>query len=188
MLEGELVRLRALEPSDAALLQRWVNDREVTHFTSARYLFSLQSEEAWVRERPPNSLANGVRLAIETKDGRHIGILQLLETRLEDRKAELAITIGEKDCWSQGYGTDAVVTALRFAFHQMNLHRVWLTTLEYNERAIACYRKCGFQEEGRLRQEVFKFGRFWDFVIMGVLRNDFETLHGAAQAEGGSDA
>lgn len=175
MLEGELVRLRALERSDAERLHAWVNDGEVTHHTSARYQRSLLDEERWFDELPPNGFG-GVRLAIETKDGRYIGTVQLLEPRPEDRKAELAIVIGEKDCWSKGYGTDAVMTVLRFAFHEMNLHRVWLTTLEYNERAIACYRKCGFREEARLRQEVFKHGRYWDFVLMGILRPEFDAL------------
>jgi RimJ/RimL family protein N-acetyltransferase len=178
MIEGRLVRLRAQEQSDAGALQRWMNDPEVAYFTSARYPMSLHAEEDWLAARAKNSYADGVRLAIETKDGRHIGRLALVETRMEDRKAELQITIGEKDCWSQGYGTDAVLTALRFAFACMNLHRVWLTTLEYNHRAVACYRKCGFVEEGRLRQEVFKDGRFWDFIIMGVLRDEFDALYG----------
>ena len=179
MLEGTLVRLRPLEPADLEREYRWINDREVTRYLAARYPISMAEEERWLRELPANDFTHGVRLAIETKDGVHIGNLDLHQPNAEDRKAGLAITIGEKDCWSKGYGTDAIVTLLRFAFHEMNLHRVWLTTVEYNERAIACYLKCGFQEEARLRQDVFRHGRYWDFVQMGILRNEFEALHGA---------
>lgn len=188
MLEGQVVNLRALEVTDAERVYRWVNDRDVTRFTSARYPYSMADEEAWLRDMAMNSYGDGVRLAIETKAGEHIGTLELRETRSEDRKAELAVTIGEKGYWSRGYGTDAVLTALRFAFHEMNLNRVWLTTMEYNSRAIACYKKCGFSDEGRLRQETFKGGRYWDFTIMGVLRREFEALHDAQLLEGGSDA
>lgn len=182
MLHGDLVRLRSLEISDAERAHTWVNDREVTQFTSARYPYSVATEEAWLRDMPANSFVAGVRLAIETKAGAHIGIMELRETRPEDRKAELVITIGEKEYWSQGYGTDAIMTALRFAFDEMNLHRVWLTTMEYNDRAVACYEKCGFTEEGRLREETFKAGKYWDFRIMGVLREEFEAQHGASSA------
>lgn len=181
MLEGELVRLRALEPPDVERAHAWINDREVKNFTAQRYPLSRAGEETWLREVPTNSFVDGVRLAIETKVGDVIGILSLRETRVEDRKAELAVTIGEKDYWSRGHGTDAIVTALRFAFDEMNLHRVWLTTLEYNDRALACYKKCGFTVEGRLRQEMYKAGRYWDLTVMGVLRDAFEELHGAAK-------
>ena len=60
----------------------------------------------------------------------------------------------------------------------MNLHRVWLHAFEFNERAIACYKKCGFQIEGRLRQHRYSEGRYWDTIVMGILRDEFEALHG----------
>ena len=66
MLHGELVRLRSLEISDAERAHAWVNDREVTQFTSARYPYSVATEEAWLRDMPANSFAAGVRLAIES--------------------------------------------------------------------------------------------------------------------------
>ncbi len=188
MLEGRLVRLRALEAADLEREYRWVNDDEVTQYlASIRYPMSRADEERWLRDRPANSFASGVTLAIETKDGAHIGNLGLQRLEPEDRKAELSIMIGDKSCWSKGYGTDAVTTLLRFAFHEMNLHRVWLSTLEYNERAISCYCKCGFVEEARLRQDVFRHGRYWDFIVMGVLREEFDALHASAEdAVGGS--
>jgi RimJ/RimL family protein N-acetyltransferase len=46
--------------------------------------------------------------------------------------------------------------------------------VEYNQRAIACYRRCGFHEEARLRQDVYRHGRYWDFVLMAILREEFE--------------
>ncbi len=177
MLEGKLVRLRALEPKDIERAYTWINDREVTRYLTARYPLSHADEQRWLDEAPTNGFANGVRLAIETKDGVHIGNLDLNQTRPEDRKAGLGIMIGEKAYWSNGYGTDAIVTLLRFAFHEMNLNRVWLQVFEFNERAIACYQKCGFKEEGRLRQDYYHDGRYWDSVAMGILRGEFDALH-----------
>ena len=62
---------------------------------------------------------------------------------------------------------------LRFAFEELNLHRVSLTVLDTNERAIACYRKCGFVEEGRLREDWYQEGRYHDLIVMGVLAPEF---------------
>jgi len=176
--------MRPMEPDDTERCYRWFNDEEVIgNLAAVRYSISLAHEERWLRERPQMSFANGVFLAIETRDGRHIGTTSLYDVRSEDRRAGLAITIGEKDAWAKGYGTDAVVTLLRFAFGEMNLHRVCLMTLEYNERARACYRKCGFREEARLRQHVFRHGRYHDFITMGILRDELDAQH-----EGGHHA
>ena len=191
MLEGNLVRLRALEPSDLERVYSWINDREVTRYIAARYPMSRADEERWLRGSSPNSFGGGVQLAIEVKNGEvqnggtnevaHIGNIDLVEVRPEDRKAGLGVMIGDKDYWSNGYGTDAVVTILRFAFHEMNLNRVWLHAFDFNERAQACYRKCGFQEEGRLREHYYTEGRYHDSVVMAVLRHEFEALHGVGK-------
>ena len=189
MLEGKLVRLRAREPDDVERAYTWINDRVVTQFLTARYPLSRADEQRWL-EGTTSGFADGVHLAVDTLEGVHIGNIDLTETRAEDRKAGLGVMIGEKKYWSNGYGTDAIVTLLRFAFEEMNLNRVWLTALEFNDRAIACYKKCGFQEEGRLRQELFSGGRYHDLVAMGVLRDEFAALYGtgATSGEGDRDA
>ena len=77
MLEGTLVRLRAMEPEDLEDAYKWVNDREVTLWmTSLRYPVSRKDEQKWIDDAPTNSFG-GVRLAIETKDGKHIGGINL---------------------------------------------------------------------------------------------------------------
>jgi len=177
MMEGKLVRLRPLEPGDLERAYAWMNDPEVTYSLGRRYPIPRAEEERWLREAASaNSFTNGLHLAIETKEGMLIGSIDLRNTNPEDRRAALGIVIGEPEYWSKGYGADAIMTVLRFAFHQMNLNRVSLEAFESNERALACYRKCGFREEGRLRQDRFKHGRYWDTIVMGVLREEFEAL------------
>ncbi len=183
MLEGQLVRLRALEPSDAARAYNWINDREVTQYLLMRYPMSLAAEQQYLEEAAKKNSFEDTRLAIETKDGVHIGMCGLHRGRAEDRKATLGIMIGDKSYWSKGHGTDATLTLLHYAFEQLNMNRVDLHVFEFNDRAIACYRKCGFVDEGRLREEYFQDGRYWDLIAMGILRREFEALHGAATAE-----
>ena len=178
MLEGELVRLRAPEPDDLDRCHRWMNDPEVTRFLEGgRYPLSMAHEREWLDNAMTNrSGFSNVLLAIETKEGGvHIGNAGLHEASAEHRTAKLGIVIGEKDCWSKGYGTDTVRTLLRFAFGQMNLNRVELGTFDFNERAQACYRKCGFVEEGRRREDRYIDGRYCDLLIMGILRREWEA-------------
>jgi RimJ/RimL family protein N-acetyltransferase len=181
MIKGRLVNLRGVELDDLDRDVRWVNDTEVTRHLNMRYPLSRSAEEEWLKGvavRPGSY--ESINFAIETKDGIHIGNLGFHEVHPEDRKARLGIMIGDKDYWSKGYGTDAMLTFLRFAFDEMNLHRVDLTVDAENERALACYRKCGFVEEARLRQERYSSGRYFDQLVMGILRGEFYAAHGVA--------
>ena len=91
------------------------------------------------------------------------------------RRAEIGIVVGEKSEWSKGLGTDTVRLVLCYAFQELGLNRVELTTDEDNARAIRCYEKVGFKPEGRLRQDRFQEGRYVDTVIMGLLREEYSA-------------
>ncbi len=180
MIEGTRVNLRAIEMTDLERCQRWINDREVTRRLAMRYPMSMVAEETWLRELTSKPMSfDAVFFAIDTKDGRHIGNIDLRGVQVENRASMLGIMIGERDCWSQGYGSDAIRTLLGFAFDEMNLNRVELHVFDENERAIACYRKCGFIEEGRLRQDVYYDGAYHDVVVMSVLREEFDAARTA---------
>jgi RimJ/RimL family protein N-acetyltransferase len=173
MLEGVLVNLRASEMTDLDRNTRWINDRDVTRFLAIRYQMSRLAEEAWMRDLISKPMTyERPFFAIETKDGVHVGNVNLFGLRTEDRRAELGIMIGDKSRWSQGLGSDALRTLLRFGFEEMNLNRVELFTYAYNERAYAAYRKCGLVEEGRRRQALYRGGAYHDFIVMVVLRDD----------------
>ena len=180
-IEGRLVRLRAIDVTDSERARVWINDREVTRNLMARYPISLASEQEWAQGAAKSVDYRDVRLGIETKDGVHIGFCGLHHGRPEDRHAELGIMIGDKGYWDKGYGTDTMLTLVRFGFDQMNLHKVTLGVFAPNERAQAVYRKVGFVEEGRARDDYFQDGRYWDIVRMSVLEDEFRALHGVAE-------
>lgn len=178
MLTGKLVRLRAVEAEDLDRYYAWINDSEVIEYLAAIGLpFSRAQEEEWLQRAMRQTAPPEISLAIETiEEGRHIGSIGLHDVRPLSTKATLGIMIGDKSCWSQGYGTDAILTLLRFVFDEMNLHRVALEVHEENARAIACYHKCGFVEEGRLRDDRFRRGEYRDTLIMGILASEFRAL------------
>jgi RimJ/RimL family protein N-acetyltransferase len=181
MLTGKLVRLRAVEMDDLDRYLAWINDLEVVQFlaTAAPHPVSRAQEEEWVRKAATQTQPPEITFAIETLDvSRHIGSVSLHRVGHPARHAALGILIGDKTCWTRGYGTDTIVTMLRYAFEELNLNRVWLEVHDFNLRAIACYRKCGFIEEGRLRQDRYRNGEYGDTLVMGVLRDEFRALHG----------
>jgi RimJ/RimL family protein N-acetyltransferase len=64
--------------------------------------------------------------------------------------------------------------ALRFAFDELNLHRLQLTAFSYNERAVALYEKLGFRQEGVFREFLQRDGRRHDMILFGLLRHEWE--------------
>jgi hypothetical protein len=70
-------------------------------------------------------------------------------------------------------GTDAMRVMLRYVFNELNLRRVSLIVFEYNLRAIRSYEKVGFVHEGRVRRVMQRDGRRWDFLYMGILREEW---------------
>lgn len=61
-----------------------------------------------------------------------------------------------------------------FAFETLNLNKIELKVHDYNERAFRFYQKCGFLEEGRLRERFYREGRYTDYLQMGILKREYE--------------
>ena len=73
------------------------------------------------------------------------------------------------------FGTEAI-RIMSSLCAQARINRLQLEVYEYNEAAIRCYLKCGFQEEGRLRERHFIQGKYWDVICMAVLRSDYDLI------------
>ncbi|MBM3140210.1 MAG: GNAT family N-acetyltransferase [Chloroflexi bacterium] len=186
-LEGERVRLRPAEVTDTPRFLPWINDPEVRHLLgAAAYQYSLAAEEEFIRSRQENSWEAGVFLVIEAMDAddepRTIGNLEARRLHAESRHAEIGILIGDREYWGRGYGEDAMRTLCRFLFEELDLHRVYLSVLEFNPRARRSYEKVGFVEEGRKREHAFIAGRYYDVIEMGLLRREFEAREAARPA------
>ena len=178
MLTGHKVRLRAITRDDLERLCQFNNDVEV-ELAGGGDPPTPQSVARLHAEYDAQVSAggrDGTSFAIEA-DGVCIGQCALFQFDAVAQSCALGITIGDKGYWGRGYGTDAIRLLLAYAFRLRNLRRVYLTVNSTNERAIGAYRRCGFVEEGRLRQHVWSAGQYIDLVNMGILRGEWETLH-----------
>jgi RimJ/RimL family protein N-acetyltransferase len=98
------------------------------------------------------------------------------------------ITIGEKEYWGHGFGTEATDLMLEHAFTQLGLHRIALSVFSFNERAVRSYQKSGFFVEGRAREAIWRGGRFWDEISMSVLDHEWRRVHRPGQERSGAEA
>lgn len=131
----------------------------------------IDTKAVWDKERA----AGDVLFSIHTKDGGFIGICGLHGLRDIYHSGELRILIFDKSCVRRGIGTEACKMLVDYGFKRLNLHRVWLGVNADNEMAVECYRKVGFREEGRLREDIFYHGKYADVLRMGILRKEWES-------------
>lgn len=111
---------------------------------------------------------------IET-EGRCIGTARLHSLDPENRRARFAIGIFSPNHWGRGLGTEATQLVLAYAFNVLQLHRVDLRVLAFNERAIACYEKCGFVKEGIEREGAWIGGQWQSDIMMSILEHEYRT-------------
>lgn len=178
-LAGQLVRLAAPDVErDAPVITTWARNSEFVRMLDAdpALPWSLAGtrkdmEEMANRERP-----NSVHLMIRTLDGdQAIGFISLGGINWVHGSAWVGIGIGDPAFWGKGYGTEAMQLLLHYAFDELNLYRVNLNVFEYNERAVRSYIKSGYVVEGRARRIFLREGRRWDFIYMGVLRDEWAS-------------
>ena len=118
-------------------------------------LFTLEAEKKYLEE---NTNAEATFSIIDMKKEKMIGVVGIENIDHIKRKGTLGIFIGDKDYRGNGYGTEALRLVLDFGFNYLNLNNIKLDVLEFNKRAISCYKKCGFKEYGRRRQSEFLNG------------------------------
>ena len=167
-LHGARIILRDKHIDDAELDYIWRSDPELARLDAAypltmtydRFLKIYQDQ---LKYPTPGSH----HFAAVTHEGKFIGNCMYYDLDSVNMEAELGIVIGDRDYWGNAFGYDAVTTLLEYLFTERNLKRVYLHTLEWNERAQRCFARCGFQEVRKVRRMSY------DFILMEVKRDDW---------------
>jgi len=190
MLRGERIVLREFRREDQDAVQRWVNNENINRYLSFPLFPQTAEQTAEFVDRQLHQRAgpNEGVFVIAMKDDpelEYIGSVGLRNIDYRNRHCELGIVIGREDLLGKGIGREAIRLALGFAFNFLNMHKVNLRVIEYNERGRRCYLRCGFREEGRIREQRFYDGRYWDEIIMGITKDEFRQSCDAGSGEGG---
>lgn len=178
------IYLRAFELEDYKLINQWRRDPDITALLSGNVIFvSSEREKKWVEDMIFND-TNSLYLAIclnETQE--MIGYLSVTSIDLRNRKAEWAgLIIGRKDLLRHGYANEAIRLMLEHLFFQLGLHRVYAYVLEEHKSSLQMCYKAGFKQEGVLKDNMFKFNRFHNSVLLAIFKDEFEAIVEKEQA------
>lgn len=173
---GNKVILRAIEEDDIPILHRWANDPALQDIIGNIYFpSSLEFHKNWFTNLQKDNLNQ--RFAIDTKDQGIIGISSIMNIDWRNNHAWHGVMLGDKDIRGKGYGQDAVMATMRYAFDEMHLERLDGSIIEYNKISYSFYcEKLGWKKEGIRRNYYFRKGKYWDQIIVGITKADYQEL------------
>lgn len=169
MIANKKIRLRPKKIADAFNNYQWQTDPELVKLDAASMINSsfvhyLSLYLAELKYPSPQRKS----FAIEASNGDHIGNCSYYDVNRRKSEAQLGIMIGDRNYWSKGYGTAAVITLLGHIFANTEINRVYLKTLVSNIRAQKCFRKCGFIFQNHIKSDGYHF------VVMEITRQDWQ--------------
>lgn len=179
LLRGQKVRLTAVAKEDLPTITRWYEDAGFSRLFDAKPAVPKSETQwaTWLEEQ--NKSKEAYLFAIRRLDkDTLIGYIEIDDILWAHQNCWLGIGLGDRTNWGQGYGREAMELILKFAFHELNLHRVQITVFSYNERAIALYERLGFTREGVYREFLQRDGRRHDMILFGLLRSEWEERVG----------
>ncbi|MGA2489637.1 MAG: GNAT family protein [Anaerolineales bacterium] len=179
LYEGRLVRLGPLDhEKDPPVVAGWTHDplwRSVQDGV-ARPL-SLEAVRRLLEriEKQMEETKNIFHFTLRLKDdNRLVGLARIFWIDFHNGTGVLNLGIGDAADRRHGYGAEALSLLLRFAFDDLNLHRLSAWPSADALPFIRMIEKAGFKEEGRRREAAFHDGSYWDVILMGLLRSEWE--------------
>ena len=171
-LKGKKIYLRALNQEDMKLLNQMINDDYIEKMVVGwnRPISEYEQNEWYANLKNDDN----IRYAINTVENKNniIGSATIRNIDWKNRSASYDIKM-IKEFTGKGLGTDTIQTLLKYSFKELNLNRINVNIIEYNEASKKMFEKCGFIIEGVQRKAVFKNGKYHSVLNLGILKEDF---------------
>lgn len=163
--------LRKADLNDVDALYEIKNDKKAASLLGGfSNGYSKIDIENWIISH--NNNKNEVLYLIQTLgDSKVIGHVGLYNIDFRVRKAEFAILIAGEDNQGKGYGSLCTKFMIDYAFDELNIRKINLSLLSENKRAVSMYNKIGFLQEGILRNDQYKNGKYHDVILMALARS-----------------
>lgn len=173
--KGNKVILRPILEEDVPQFFVWINDPEISKFTSATMPTSIEQEKEWFQRKLRESSKLTLAIVDAEKDIL-IGNLSVFNIDYISGTGTTGAMIGNKDYWGKGYGTEAKMLLLEFVFHELNLRKIYSEVIGFNKRSINYSLKCGYIKEAVFPMHYYKSGQYWDKIVLALYREKWEEV------------
>ena len=161
MITGDLIELKPAEVKFSELIVNQLNDGDVTKYQNKGIIpITIQQEIDYINRM--NHSFNDVLFHIYNNT--LVGSISLNNINWVHRSAEIGVMIF-KDHQSKGYGKEAIGLMDYYAFHKLNLHRIWAECFTDNIAMNKIFKYFSFTKEGTITDVYFKNGKYNDVNI-----------------------
>lgn len=175
MIKGNLVGLRAVEKEDLKLLRDWRNIASFRrNFREYREL-SHENQTTWFESLQHTTSTNFMFIIERLSDQKPLGACGLLYTNWIIRAADYSFYIGFEESYidEKGYAKEATQLLIDYGFKSLNLNKIWMELYEFDQKKLDFFiNQFGFKKDGKLRDNCFEDGRYWDSYIISLTRKD----------------
>ncbi len=184
LFEGKQIRLGPIDhEKDPEVESCWTHDLSLMRSLSRKPAMPLSIAQVKKRyeaiEKEVDESKSLFHFTIRSKEeDKLLGFVRLEGIEWNHGTSSLKIAIGDPAERDKGYGGDALMLMLRFAFQELNLHRVSVVIAEDNPGALKFFANNGFVEEVRRRDALMRDGQTWDSIHLGLLRREWLVLIG----------
>lgn len=161
--------IRKLTIEDLPTRVDWMNNPKIYSSMHFDLPVSMENTLRWFENNKNNEKRSDICFE---EEGVIVAFGGLTSIDLLLKKAELYIFVNP-NLQKSGIGTQATKLLCKYGFGQLKLHKIYLLTNEDNVAAIKVYQKCGFQLEGRHRDEYMVKDQYKDRLYFGLLKRDF---------------
>lgn len=176
MIKGKRVGLRAVEREDLPTLKDWRNLPSFRkNFREVREL-SLENQYDWFDSLQNTKQFNYMFSILDLKSGKLIGAAGLLYINWLIRSADFSFYIGEDELYigDDGRAIEATELLINYGFDTLNLNKIWMELYEFDSKKIEFFTKnFDFKIDGRLRENCYEEGKYWDSYIISMLKKEF---------------
>lgn len=184
-IKTPVANLRLINEGDVPFLVRLINDPEIRKYIKLVAPMMEAAEKEWVNRLAKDSMEmKNFVFIIELPDGTPVGTMGVHRINLKNRHATTGAIL-QKEYWGKGIGSTVKMYLLNYLFNELGLNRVKSLVWEFNERSVKYSLRCGYKIEGQLRQVLYRDGKYWDEIILGVLRDEWVPIWEKFQKNGG---
>ena len=174
---GKNIMFRAIDEKDTLLMQSWANDPKVQSMLGGwHFPISIQDQNKWISLLSCNSLNQKFIIElINTKVS--IGYTNLVSIDWKNRTAFTGLLIGDNNYVGKGLGTESVMTIMKYAFDELDMHTLDTEIIEFNSSSLKTYvERCGWTIQGKKKNWYFRNGKRWDKFILGINIDEYKKL------------
>lgn len=155
-----------LDKNEKEMVRRWRNNNSIRKWCYQDHIISSNEQKKFLKNLEEDN--NNFYWLIKKKN-EYIGVISINRVDLENGNAYLGI-------YSQpnlkGAGKILMGCIKKIAFDIAQLHTLKLEVIEDNKSALNFYERSGFKKEGKLKDFIFKNGKYKDVVIMGLVKKN----------------